>query len=477
MKSQVIELIGHLLPSERKKLRRWMNNDLHNAHIKVRNLGHYVLDNLLELNNGTISKIDMFKAISGDTSFNELRINNLLSDLQEVVMKFLVFLKKGGEKYGSLLRQGFELADRKAMRFVGKTLRKMERLELSNSEHSYQALYQKEQKLHLEDVLHLSNKPHDYSPALQHQMDTLDEYYLVKKLRLACEMQNRSRLIKEKYTIRFLNNLIPLIELTEQSNPCISTYYLCLKMLSNRKEDEFEALIAELKISSSFFPEEELRVLYGYLINFGIDKINSGNSLYYQKIFSIYETMIKSRLIFFNDYISEWTFKNIVTTGIRIKKYDWTKDFIETYKSNLQQKDFDNAVAYNLASLYFAEEDYSASLQALLGVEFTDATYFIGAKIIQLKSYYVLMETEAFFSLIDSFKKYISRNKKLSANKILSNQNFLILAKRLYKLKNTKKIITKKSWDQKYKDFGKKLGSISPLANKDWIKTCYEELH
>jgi len=247
-------------------------------------------------------------------------------------------------------------------------------------------------------------------------------------------------------------------------------------MLSNREDEAFEKLFSELNDSISFFPEEELRVLYGYLLNFGIDKINSGQSIYYQKIFSIYQTMIDSRLIFSNGYISEWTFKNIVTTGIRIKKYDWTKDFIETYKSNLQEKDFDNAVAYNLASLYFAEEDYSASLQTLLGVEFTDANYFIGAKIIQLKSYYVLMETEAFFSLTDSFKKYISRNKKFSANKILSNQNFISLSRRLYKLKSTKKIITKKSWDQKYKNFGKKLEHLTPLANKEWITTCYEAL-
>ncbi len=477
MKSQTITLIGYLLPQERLKLRLWLDNDLHCPSLKVRKLGHYILEKISELQVGLIEKKTLFHFVSGDIPYNELRINNLLSNLQEVVLQFITFVRRSNDQFANLLDQSLELVDRKAMHFVKRSLRKIDQGILANSQHSYEALFKKEQKLQLEDILHLSEKPHDYSPALQHQMDTLDEYYLVKKLRLACEMQNRSRLIKEQYTIRHLNHLLPLVQITATSNPCISLYFLCLKMLTNRRDQEFENLFKELKISSAFFPEQELRVLYGYLLNFGIDKINSGQSIYYQKIFSIYEAMITSRLIFSNEYISEWTFKNIVTTGIRIKKYKWTKDFIERYKANLPQKDYDNAVAYNLASLYFAENDYSASLQTLLGVEFTDATYFIGAKIIQLKSYYILKESEAFFSLIDSFKKYVSRNKKLSANKILSNQNFLSMARKLYKLRSTKKLITKKSWDQKSKDFGRKLEKLSPIANKDWLKTCYDELN
>ena len=53
-----------------------------------------------------------------------------------------------------------------------------------------------------------------------------------------------------------------------------------------------------------------------------------------------------------------------------------------------------------------AARSYSlnSKLQQLQDVEFTDTSYHLGAKIIQLKSYFELEETEAFYSLIKAFR-------------------------------------------------------------------------
>ncbi len=477
MKSRAFDLLGNFKPSELQLFQDWIKSSYNQVPVKIQSLGRILIKELMVGNRpAEITKQSLFSMLWPGATFNEYRINNTLSKLQEFTLQFLAnnHLKKNGGL--SYLFAAQELIEQDAIEFIPKTIKKIEQQQAANSHGSYEASYLKEQKFQLEEFYQLRTKPHNYSAALQNQMTALDEFYLIKKLRLACEMENRSQLVTEKYNIDYLKELTPIIESKQAENPVISIYFLCLKMLSHREAVDFQQLLDSLKESNQFFPEAEIRILYGYLLNFCISKINNGESLYYQKIFSIYKILIDSKLIFSQGYLSEWSFKNIVTTGIRIEAFDWTEDFIEVYKKYLPKKDHSNAVAYNLASLYFAQKNYHASLRALLGVEFTDPSYFLGAKIIQLKSYYELSEDEPFFSLIDSFNKYIRRNKKLSANRIKSNAHFLKLAKRLLKLKLSKSHTSKKRWMANNKIFEQQLGALRPLANKDWLASQYKIL-
>ncbi|MCB0589081.1 MAG: hypothetical protein KDD06_27580, partial [Phaeodactylibacter sp.] len=78
---------------------------------------------------------------------------------------------------------------------------------------------------------------------------------------------------------------------------------------------------------------------------------------------------------------------------------------------------------------------YHQALQSLQGVEFSDAFYHMAAKIIQLKSYYELEETEPFFSLLEASRKYIRRNRQLSDYQKQSNSGFLKIAGKLKNLR------------------------------------------
>ena len=67
--------------------------------------------------------------------------------------------------------------------------------------------------------------------------------------------------------------------------PAIQVYSKTLQMLNDREEEgHYQELKSLLSEHGQTFSTEELRTLYNYVLNFCIQKINSGESHYYREI-------------------------------------------------------------------------------------------------------------------------------------------------------------------------------------------------
>ena len=136
----------------------------------------------------------------------------------------------------------------------------------------------------------------------------------------------------------------------------------------------------------------------------------------------------------------------------------------------------ENAYVYNLANFYYTTKAYKKSLQLLHEVKFIDTSYHLGAKIIQLKSYYELNETEAFYALNDAFKIYLMRSKDLSTYRKQANMNLLRFAVRIFKLKEEQEYIHQSAFLRKYKRIEEQLNKMENVANLKWLKGCLEKV-
>ncbi len=131
-----------------------------------------------------------------------------------------------------------------------------------------------------------------------------------------------------------------------------------------------------------------------------------------------------------------------------------------------------NVFTYNLASLYYERGDYRQALQLLHEVEFTDAFYHVAAKLIQLKSYFELDETDAFFALVEAARKYLQRNRQLSEYQKKSNASFLRFATRIYNLRIQRGALTRGEFAQAHRRLSDRLAAAEPLANKEWLQAA-----
>ena len=323
------------------------------------------------------------------------------------------------------------------------------------------------------DTLFLSKPNRKADPNLQLKNDALDLFYFSTKLKIACDMMSRNAVIKANYDASFLANITNHYHqnITEYQNiPTISIYYSVLQMIQNQEDSRFYNQVkSQLADNLDKFPNEELRTLYDYLRNYCIRKLNSGETNYYQEVLNLYQFLLENKIIFKNGYLSEWDYKNIITVGLRLQSYEWTENFIKKYKNSLPKSVQENAFIYNLASFYYETHEYKKSLQLLHEVKLTDTSYHLGAKIIQLKSYYELEETEPFYALIDAFQIYVKRNRQLSDYRKTAYINLVKVTKKVYKLKEQKDIIAKSVWQNRYEKI-KQYVENQRVANKDWIE-------
>lgn len=453
-----------------------MHSDYFNKNEKVRTLCTFILQFKPDFESAKLDKVVAYQAVYGNQPYNRFQLNNLLSDLFQLLLSFLS-MEQAAPEYAvyqaALVR---DLQSRDFDRFAELELEKFERAIEQQPFRNGNYFHQKYHLHELADRQFLRQAKRSKDPNLQQASDALDRYYWTGKLRIASEMISRNTLLNAGYEPHFLNDLLNTASAVVQV-PAVQVYRKVVELLLAPTEAQaYFDLKKELLAHSRLFPPQELQNLYGYALNFCIRQINFGHSVFYEEALDLYRALLERELLIQDGYLSMWTFRNIVTAGIRTGAFEWTERFIDQYQHYLQEQDRANAVQYNLAAYYYARKNYKAALQQLHNVDFTDNFYQIGAKTIQLKIYFELQETEALLALATAFRKFLSRHRQLSDYHRHSNQHFIKLTLQLYKLHSGKQRWSGSQWQKRSEQVQGQLQSLSPVANLDWLRDQWAAL-
>ena len=365
-------------------------------------------------------------------AFNKKEIGYLMSDLTRLIEKILAIEKMEDdlvqkETYllGTFNDLGLEKAFNKTLNDANK---QMENHLYRNSiyYHKLYALYVAENEFFLQQHRHIADQ------SLQSALDNLDLFYLSEKFRIASEILNRSNMIQSEYQLELIDELLNFVESAPalQEEPAIAIYSTILKGLKEKEQNKdndlkindekpvpiFEQLIGLLEIQSEYFSKKEAKAMFVQAINYCIRKSNSGDKSYVKQLLGLYRMIIEKDLLLEKDQLSPWTYMNVITTGIRNEEFEWTEKFINEYKEYLLPKFKENAYNYNLAYLYFNKKQYSQAISLLNQVVFDDVYYSCESKALLLRIYFMTEELDAFYSLVDSFRLFIKRNKLITDN-------------------------------------------------------------
>jgi hypothetical protein len=473
-----VKVLSALDAKELKKFEEWVNSPFFNKNEKVKKLCSFVLEYAPAFEHKAFTKENAFQKLYPKEPYDIISFNNVLSDLLQLLFDFLAyqnFQRTNEFEKICLMNELFAKGLNDSMLKISKRFEKSKaQTTIRNSSHFFDKYLHNKQL----DEYQLTQPTRDFNDHLQLKNNALDLFYMATKLKIACDMTSRNLVIQGNYDCHFLEEIIARIEnntATYQTYPAIMVYYNVLQTMRNADSAFYFQLKELLANNLLVFPKEELRVLYDYARNYCIRKINQGHSVYYQEILSLYQFLLEKKIIFKKGYLTEWDYKNIVTVGLRLKQYEWTEQFINQYKSYLPQKEQENAFVYNMAVYHYERKAYKKSLLMLYEVRFTDASYHIGAKIIQIKSYFELEESEAFYALIETFRIYIIRNKTLSEFRKKANLNFLKLAQKAFKLREKEFSLPKKNFQDQQRALIEDIKTTSPLINNSWLMEVVEK--
>ncbi len=473
-KSKFVKLLTHLSLKEQKEFESFVLSGFMTSSETLQKLCLYVFSHYPNIEQADLDKRKIYSQLYPKHIYNEKRINNLISDLNQLLEHFLMYQQFQQEE---LLQKRFlmkALLEREGIQFMDRAIWKYERTAEQRVEDSFEAHYEKMAFHDLSDQYAVAQGKRAYDKNLQQKNDSLDFYYWCHKFSIACDMLSRNIVTQSGYECHFWEDLVSHYQqnnLGLKEHPVLQIYFKTFQMLSDvGTTDHYFELKALLNEHIALFPTHEINNIYKYLLNYCVRKINSGRELFYQEIHELYKILLNEAILLQHGYLTQWTYINIITAGIRLKEYKWTEGFIYEYRDSLLPEERNNVFKYGLSALYFEKQDYLKALEYLNTVEFTDSSYHLRAKILQLKSYFELEEEEAMLSLIEAFQKYINRSKSIPDYQKKANRNFLKLTKQLYKLRIQRSTAHQLVFERKHQSVAESLAHTEPIANKKWLK-------
>lgn len=478
--SKLTDALRQLDTRERTRFRELVYSPFFNKNSKIRRLTDYLLRYAPGFQDPALEKESIYPVVFGaEVPYDELKLNNVISDTLQLLYEFLTqqALEQEPPTKRAFLMKAF--LRRRMERHIPQSARRYRQLLARSEGRSHQYYYHRQLLAGQMDRHALLHQERGYNEHLQEMSDALDRYYFCHKLRTACDMASRNKAINAGYECHFIDTLLRAFENGPawlRQEPALQTYYQTLLMLREEEERYYREVRRLLFRNPHVFPKEELNDLYDYVQNFCVKKVNSGQTQYYEQILSLYKEMLGRQLLLRNGYLTQWTYINILTTGIRLQDLEWTEQFVRTYREHLAPEVRDNVYTYSLATLEFERKNYQQALQSLQDVEFSDAFYHMAAKIIQLKSYYELEETEPFFSLLEASRKYIRRNRQLSGYQKQSNASFLKIAGKLNNLRLQLGVGSQQRLQPQLRQLEQELAQAKAVANKGWLREKVREL-
>lgn len=458
---------------EQNRLRKFLESPYFNKdHVLVR-LFDLIICEINTSSNQHLEKEDLWIKLDLLTSYDDVRLRKYFSDLTKLVEGFLcqeLYEENTFQKASYLMQAA---AKRKIEKLYNNSTKNakdvLEKYPFRSTEYYY---FQYAIESNYYDLLEYSTK-RDQRSNIENISNYLDYFYIIEKLKFLCTILLKQNIANYTYSILLKDELIEHIKSNldhyKDIPPIYIYYYIYLTLTDPSEEDHYFKLKELLNKYSQLFPVKfAVDEFYSAAQNYCVTKLNQGNQKFVKEVVDLYKDMMNKKLLVIEGELSPWIFRNAVVLGLRLGETDWVEEFINVHKNYLPEAMRENAVTFNLAQVYFYQKRYDKVKVLLQEVEFEDYSYNLVSKSMLLAIYYETDEIEPLYSLFESFRTYLNRQKELTQAR---RQNYANLIKFTKKL--TKIVPSDKKAIQKLKQ---ELESTKNVASHAWLMEKIAEL-
>lgn len=356
----------------------------------------------------------LWKRLFPGEAYQQARLHHLLSGFLKLLQQFLARHQRYASKANERLDIAQALTSRKAEGLARSALAQaskfLEKEPLRNEAYHFRKYQIARSQQTIEGGLGLRLNSANESTA-----DALDHWFVLQKLQQACFVLTQSQVAVRDMTPRFLEPVLQCIQDEGLERiPAISTYYRAYRLLTVEDGNEDHALLKErLEHHGALFSHEENRALHLILLNHCIQQLNRGQADYLPEIWRLYQLGLKDEWLLANGELSPYTFKNIVSAGLRLLHFGDVGQFIEDYQQLLPALQRVNFRQLAEAELAFVKGEYGDAQRALRYVAFKDPLADLRVRILQVKISIARGDMDGAETLLDRIPRLL-RGKKLA---------------------------------------------------------------
>ncbi|HNL05960.1 MAG TPA: hypothetical protein PKH93_00220 [Chitinophagales bacterium] len=321
-------------------------------------------------------------------------------------------------------------------------------------------------------------------------LDATDSYFMFVKTRQMAAVLNRQGVLNSSYQIRFDEAIAQYIEQdTFENNILLQLYYKMAMMLKNPDDIElYQRFRNDLKQVTNEIHIGELMQFYSLCLNQENKFIKNRVKDSYQDLYHLAVEMADKG--FFNQYISNVLFSNIVRYATEVGEFEWAKKFMDKYKKKIavhNDEEKELIYQYSLAIWYFKQQQYRKAKQAI-GMKYPDALFYLDRKVLLIKILYwqdrerFIYDTktaEEFANEIKAVQSYLRRDTQIANFNKEAARNFIKYARKLFDYQQ-KVLESKPKVSLKLQDdiiaFCDKMTHIQPLQENVWLSQTSQEL-
>lgn len=440
--SKLISLLKTFTKDELRSFDDFVSSPYFNKNSNALKLLRHVSKYSDDYNNEKLSKPNAYKALFPGKNYNIKIMKNLMTELLRLAERFLVQLKCDKnelEKYNYLLE---ELLNRMQYSMIPMKIKSAEQLS---------AMLKKDEN-YFYNNLNLYSLKHTYSlrttsgpekiNLMEKSVGYLFGFFLIWYFKF-----NYNLLIR-KYGYNFdvdLNFAEKIVEYMNESdienkNIMLIYYYMFIMNLKYTDEKYFYEFKQLVENYSEELTKGEQHNLYTAIQGYCQSKVMGGHYEFGAILFEACKDMISKEAYSgeYDNVMHPLTYKNIAKAGSNENQFEWTLNFINSYREKLPPEFRDNVYYFCLSYCHFRMKDYEKSLHYLSPVKYENVYDKAEVNRLMMQLYYEMELTEEFLSLADTYKHFLHNDKLIAESQKPLILNFVKVLLNLYKIKTIK---------------------------------------
>lgn len=477
-RSKVLNLLKTFSKDEFKEFGLFIDSPVYNREKVLINLYKCVREYYPDFSHENLDKKKVFKKIFPGRKFSDTLLRNTISDFLGLAEKFLIHLQNRKNRfYGSYLLLK-ELSDRKDKSLFDMNFRRAEKI-LNESEIRDEIYYQN--KFLLEDerrrnvVINSSKIIYD-DDNLKAQAQPLLIQHLIENIKLYAIMLNQKKFIyNHKFDFSFFENVRTYIESNYEifrAIPYIAVFYNCVMLYKTDDKKYYDGIRGELKKHYDKLSPIDRKNMFIVLTNYNNHQIKKGRFEFYKENFKVFKDLLRTKAYMEgNDFFQHYFYISIVVNAVDAGEISWAENFLIDYKKELHPDFRDSSFFYCRSLILLHKGNYDGAKESLSKVETLDVKFKLFIYHTLLRIYFSNDESDSFYSLTDSFRNFIRRNKMVLATDKIFYNNFIKFCHKLFTVKTgidsekTEMIFLKKQIEQ-----------TEDVVNKKWLLEKAEEI-
>lgn len=265
-------------------------------------------------------------------------------------------------------------------------------------------------------------------------LEYLDTFFVLYKLRMFCSIISLQKQFDQPFRVNMMAEILEFIQHNDHlQQPLIKIYHEILQMETNADgHPHYRAVLDQVREYKPSIHPREVRQIYGFIYNFLQREHRKAGVNMTREMFHLFQEMYTDGTIYSDGLLTTTWFRICIQIACQAGEYEWAEDFIYAHEERIAGEDSGEVFDFGLLTVLFHRGAFREVIKRIDQLRLVHLQYQIKRRLLKIKCFYELANSEEFFNQLENLRKSIAAHKgKLSDKSVELYSRFRLFAEKL----------------------------------------------